>query len=98
MPHYIWRLGRVVVNVNIRFSDTNSRKPNRQTRLYYFQPVCACIASNVNAAPVRMCARSRPAAFLFPRRGTVCGIEYKRNPGQFAGRIQFVHCVLFHIL
>lgn len=98
MPNNILCFAFVVIHMDVGFSNPDALEADRQTRFNYFHAVPIGVASNVNAAPVWMCARSRPAVFLFPRRGTICGIEYKRNPGQFSGRIQFIHRVLFHIL
>ena len=98
MPHYILHLCWVIVHVDVSFRDTDTPETDRKTRPYNLHSVCACVTSNINSAACRMgpCTTAPPS--FVPCWRTVCAIQYERNTGQFSGCVQFVECVLCHLL
>lgn len=98
MPHHVLWFCFVIVNVYVRLSDPDTGKPDGQTGLHDFHSVRTGIAPDVNRASVRMRPVSTSATAFIPCRGTIGAIQYKRDPGQFPGRVQPVHRGLSHIL
>lgn len=98
MPNDLLRLRGIIIHVDISFSDADTGKPGKQTRLHNLVSVRAGVAPNINGASCGVRSGAGTAFGLFPRPGTVCGIEHKRNAGIFPCKIQFIHCVLLHVL
>lgn len=98
MPNDFLRLRGVIIHVDIVFADANTCKPGNQTRIHNLEAVCAGAAPNINGASYGVRSGARPSFGLFPLLGAVCRIRHKRDISQSAGCIQFIYCVLLHIL
>lgn len=98
MPNDFLRLRGVIIHVDIVFADADTGKPGKQTRLQNLVSVHAGVAPNINGASCCVRTGAGPAFGLFPRLGTVCGIKHERNAGIPPCKIQFIHCVLLHVL
>lgn len=98
MPNYVLCLCRIIVHVDVGLRYPDASKTNRKASTNDFHPVGACVASYIYSTTrcVGSCSTAPPG--FVPCRRSVCTVQYKRDACPLPSCVQFVECVLCHLL